>query len=48
MLTGLSEGSRYNIYVTSLEAVLKEPISLPSSLFSVLTASSKYILKPYV
>ncbi len=48
MLTGLREGSRYNIYVTSLDAVLKEPISLPSNLFSVRTASSEYILKPYV
>ncbi len=45
MLTGLSEGSRYNISVTSLDRKSLEAISLPAGPFSILTASSKYFLQ---
>ncbi len=47
MLTGLSEGSRYNISVTSLDRESLEANSLPAGPFSILTASSKYFFQHF-
>ncbi len=42
-LTGLSEGTRYKIFVKILDSDLQDPIMLLSSNIFVLTASSMYI-----